>query len=152
MPTMFTLPWRWTEQARPESTVVFASRFDGAGLQAGWRLFVGGIRLRRAVLRSPGALGVGLRAHPLKGRYYTVSMWDNETGLLAFAHSADHQTAVRHITELGTVAGILLSREGDARRPRWNETIRWLATAQPGPYRRDSTRHQAPDPSGRNCA
>ena len=94
MPTMFTLPWRWTEQARPESTVVFASRIDGAGLRAGWRLFIGGIQLGRAVLRTPGALGVSLRAHPFKGRYYSVSMWDDEVSLLAFAHSADHQAAV----------------------------------------------------------
>jgi hypothetical protein len=136
MPTMFTLPWRWTEQAPPESTVVFASRIEGAGLRAGWRLLVAGIRLRRAVLRSPGALGVSLRAHPFKGHYDTVSMWDDEASLLAFAHSADHQAAVRHLTELGTVAGTLLSRESDARRPQRRETLRWLATAEPGPYRR----------------
>jgi hypothetical protein len=151
MPTMFTLPWRWTEQARTESTVLFASRFDGAGLRVGWRLFVGGIRLRRAVLRSPGALGVSLRAHPFTGHYYTASMWDGEASLLAFARSADHQAAVRHLTELGAVSGVLLSRESDAR-PRWRETLRWLATAEPGPYRGDLARQGVPDPSGRRSA
>jgi len=136
---MFTLPWRWTGRARLESSLVFASRFDGAGLRAGWRLFVGGVRLRRAVLRSPGAIGVSVRAHPLKGRYYTVSMWDDEASLLAFAHSAYHQAAVRRLTEVGTVAGILVSRQAEARRPRWRETLTWLAAAEPGPYRREST-------------
>jgi len=152
VPTIFTLPWRWTEQARPVSTVVFASRFDSTGLRAGWRLFVGGIRLGDAVLRSPGALGVSVRAHPLKSRYYSMSMWEDEASLLAFAHSADHQAAVRHLTELGTVAGVLLSYESDAQRPRWRETLRWLATAEPGPYRRDPTRHGALDPSGQKSA
>jgi hypothetical protein len=152
MPTIFTLPWRWTEQARPETTVVFASRTDGTGLRAGWRLFVGGIRLGGAVLRSPGALGVSVRAHPLKGHYYTMSMWEDEASLLTFAHNADHQAAVRHVAELGTVAGVLLSRESDARRPRWRETLRWLASAEPGPYRRDSTRQGVLDPWGQKSA
>jgi hypothetical protein len=138
MPTMFILPWRWTGQPRPDVTVVFASRFDGAGLRTGWRLFVGGIRLRRAVLLSPGALGVSLRAHPVKGRYDTLSMWNDEASLLAFAQSTDHQAAVSDIRDLGAVQGILLSRQAANGRPRWKETRRWLATAEPGPY------HQGP--------
>ena len=133
MPTIFTLPWRWTGQARPESTIVFASRTDGAGLRASWWLFVGGIRLGGAVLRSPGALGVSVRAHPLKGRYYTMSMWEDEASLLAFAHSADHQAAVRHLTELGMVPGVLLSCESDARRPRWRETTAVVSDSRARP-------------------
>jgi hypothetical protein len=132
---MLTLPWRWTPQPRPERAVVFASRFDGAGPRAGWRLFAGGLRLRRAVLSSPGALGVGLRAHPLKGRYYTLSMWTDEASLLAFARSGEHQRAVAGIRQLGPVQGVLLSRHGSVERPRWRATLQWLATAEPGPYR-----------------
>jgi hypothetical protein len=137
MPTIFTLRWRWTGKYRPQSTLVFASRFDAAGLRAGWRLFVGGIRLRQAVLRSPGALGVSLRAHPFKRRYYTLSMWDDEASLLAFARVEEHQAAARHVSELGPPQGILLSRPARGDRPRWNDTLRWLADAEPGPYRRD---------------
>jgi hypothetical protein len=144
VPTMFTLPWRWTGKNRPEPTVVFASRFDGAGLRARWRLFVGGIRLRRAVRRSPGALGVSLRAHPFKGVFYTLSMWEDEASLLAFAGGADHQAAVRQVGGLGPVQGILLSRPADGGRPRWKDTLRWLADAEPGPYHRDAPLPQTP--------
>jgi hypothetical protein len=132
---MFILPWRWTNAARPERAVVFASRFDAKGLKARWVLFAAGMRLRRAVLASPGAVGVGLRAHPLAGRYYTVSMWHDEASLLAFAHGGDHQAAVRRITELGPVSGVLISREDAGSRPRWGDIRRWVASAEPGPYR-----------------
>jgi hypothetical protein len=139
MPTMFILPWRWTAEPRSEHTLVFASRFDGTGPRRGWRLFLGGIRLRRAALRSPGALGVGLRAHPLKGRYYTLSMWKDEESLKAFARGDDHRAAVRHVNELGPVSGVLLAKEADALRPRWADTLRWVDGAEPAPYRLDTS-------------
>jgi hypothetical protein len=139
MPTIFTLPWQWTKATRPERAVVFASRFDAKGLKARWVLFAAGIRLRRVVLTSPGSLGVSLRAHPLAGRYYTLSMWQDEASLVAFAHGADHQTAVKRITELGPVSGILISRPDNGARPRWGDILHWVASAEPGPYRREST-------------
>ena len=135
MPTMFTLPWRWTRSDRPERAVVFASRFDAKGLRARVALFGAGIGLRRAVLASPGALGVSLRAHPIAGHYYTLSMWEDEAALMAFAHGPDHREAVRRIAELGPVQGVLISREDDSARPRWRPIVRWVAAAGPGPYR-----------------
>src|SRR5690349_19763849 len=110
MPTMFTLPWRWATRSRPAEAVVFASRFDGTGPRRAWTLRWGGIRLRQAVLRSPGALGVGLRAHPVDGRYYTVSMWEDEASLTAFARGREHADAVRAIRERGPINGVLISR------------------------------------------
>lgn len=135
MPTMFTLPWRWTRAARPERTVVFASRFDAKGLRARWVLLVAGIRLRGAVLASPGALGVSLRAHPLAGKYYTLSKWEDHASLLAFAHGDAHRQAVSSISQFGPISGVLISGEADGSRPRWGATLRWVATVQPGPYR-----------------
>jgi hypothetical protein len=139
MPTMFTLPWRWTTDTRPERAVIFASRFDAKGLKARWVLFRTGIRIRRSVLASPGALGVSLRAHPVAGHYYTLSMWDNEANLLGFAHGVEHQAAVRRISALGPVSGVLIAREDDGARPRWGEVLRWVASVEPGPYRMTST-------------
>lgn len=135
MPTMFVLPWRWTTVTRPERTVVFASRFDAKGLKARFVLLVAGIRLRRAVLASPGALGVGLRAHPIAGRYYTLSMWQDEACLLAFARGRHHGAAVARISELGPVSGVLISREDNGARPAWKDIVRWVKSADPGPYR-----------------
>lgn len=135
MPTIFTLPWRWTTRPRPAQTVVFASRFDAVGLRARWILFWGGIRMRRAVVASPGSLGVSLRANPFKGRFYTLSQWSDEQSVQSFAHGVDHTSAVRAIRETGPVSGVLISRPAGAERPKWRETIRWVDAAEPGPYR-----------------
>jgi hypothetical protein len=125
---MLVLPWRRTDEPRPENAVLFASRFDSTGLCQGWRLFTGGIWLRRAVLRAPGALGVSLRAHPFSGRYYTVSLWRDRESLLAFAHGPAHTSAVTKMAELGPGRGVLASRDADpGERPTWRDTVRWLA-------------------------
>jgi quinol monooxygenase YgiN len=135
MPTMFTLPWRWTRSPRRDRSVVFVSRFDAKGLRARWVLIAAGVRLRRAVLASPGVLGVSLRAHVIAGHFYTLSMWEDEASLLAFARGAAHRAAVRRISALGPVSGVLISREDDGARPRWGDILHWVAAAEPGPYR-----------------
>jgi hypothetical protein len=144
MPTIFTLPWRWTRAARPDHAIIFASRFDARGLQAGLLLFTGGIRLRRAVLANPAALGVSVRAHPLTGRYYTLSMWQDEASLLAFARGQEHQAIAARLAGLGPVRGVLIARDAASTRPHWDDTLRWLATATPGPYRREPAPLRAP--------
>jgi hypothetical protein len=145
MPTMLVLPWRWSGAPRPRTALVFASRFDGAGFRQGCRLLIGGIRLRRAVLGSRGALGVSVRAHPLQGRYYTLSMWQDQDSLMAFAHGPAHRRAVRGVAELGPVRGVLVSRDADPQqRPTWRDTTRWLTALDTGPYRHQ----QQPAPVG----
>jgi hypothetical protein len=143
MPTMLVLPWLWTGQPRPENALLFASRFDSTGIRQGWRLFTGGIRLYIAVLLAPGALGVSVRAHPVRGRYYTLSLWKDQQSLLAFAHGLAHAEAMARMAELGPARGVLVSRDADPQqRPTWRDTTRWLATVDPGRYQ-----HQ-PSPAG----
>jgi hypothetical protein len=138
MLTMLALPWRWSDEQRPQTALLFASRFDGTGFRRGWRLLTGGIRLRRAVLGAPGALGVSLGAYPLQGRYYTLSLWRDQESLMAFAHSPAHRRAVRSLAELGPVRGVLVSRDADPQqRPTWRETKRWLTGLDAGPYRHE---------------
>ena len=97
MPTMLVLPWCWSGAPRPPEALVFASRLDGTGFRRGWRLLIGGMRLYLAVLGAPGALGVSVRAHPIQGRYYTLSMWRDQESLMSFAHGPAHRRAVRGV-------------------------------------------------------
>lgn len=144
MPTMLTVPWRWTAKAGPAQTMIFASRFDAVGLRGRWILFWAGLGLRRAVVASPGSLGVSLRAHPFKGRYYTLSMWNDEQSLQAFARGPDHTRSVDAIRATGPISGVLISRQAGAERPDWREIIRWVDAAEPGPYRSDPSSATAP--------
>lgn len=141
--TLLLLPWQRTGEPPVDKALAFGSRFDGTGLRRAWLLITGGVRLYFAVLRAPGALGASLYAQPLRGHYYTVSLWRDRESLLAFARSVAHQRAVRGLAELGPVRGVLISRDADPRqRPTWRDTTRWLAALDPGPYR-----HQ-PSPAG----
>ena len=134
MPIALQVPWRSVTPAWTGQSVVFISRFDATGLKARLRLFVGGIRLRRAVLASPGALGVSLRARPIAGRYYTLSCWRDEASLMTFAHGKDHRAVVRRVSQLGPVSGVLIALEGSATRPRWRDVLGWVDSLEPGPY------------------
>lgn len=131
---MPTLPWRWTGTTRPDHTLLFVSRFDAHGLKSRGLLFTAGSQLRKVVLDSPGALGVSLRAQPIAGRFYTLTMWQDEASLMAFAHSAEHRAAVGRLHRLGPVTGVLVSRDWDGSQPRWREVVRWVSTVEPGPY------------------
>ena len=138
MPTIFTLPWRWTPGPRPERVLLFATRFDAVGIKDRWRLLMGGMKLRSAVMGSPGALGVGMRAYLVAGRFYTLSIWTDEQSLLAFAAGEEHRRAVRSMSDLGPVNGVLLSRETTCARPRWRDMSGWVDASEPGCYHRDA--------------
>lgn len=148
MPTMLVLPWFWSGAPRPPEALVFASRLDGTGFRRGWRLLIGGMRLYLAVLGAPGALGVSVRAHPIQGRYYTLSMWRDQESLMSFAHGPAHRRAVRGVRQLGPVRGVLVSRDAHPQqRPTWRDTKHWLTTVDTGPYRHQpQSIPMAPDP------
>ena len=136
MPTMFVIPWRWTSAPRPDRAIVFCSRFDARGLRDRRLLFAAGMQLRRTVLASPGALGVGMRSHLLAGQFFTISMWQDEASLMDFARSREHRSAVRELAQLGPVTGVLVSWDASNSRPRWRDIARKVADTAPGPYHR----------------
>ena len=135
--SIFKLPWigrRRAEQAG--SVLVFASRFDSRGPGSARALFTGGMRIWLTALRSPGVLGASLWARPLRGKYYTLSAWESEEALRAFAHSGAHRRGVKALYATGEVDGVLSSWWEDAGtwRPRWTDAVRRADAATPGPY------------------
>lgn len=45
--------------------------------------------------RSPGLLGVSLRAYPVRGVYWTLSAWTGEPALRDFARTDPHRTLMK---------------------------------------------------------
>jgi hypothetical protein len=84
----------WGTAGHPESNTadgteayVMASKFE---LTSGWRtpaFLALAIRAWRQARRSPGALGVTLRAQPLRLSYWTLSAWTAKDALDAFARA-----------------------------------------------------------------
>ncbi len=94
MPVIPDLPWT-------------ADRvFDGPGVVLFTELRVRRLRhvpafmatslaILRQVSRSPGARSATLRAHPLARSFATVSWWDDEATMRAFARTDPHRSAMR---------------------------------------------------------
>ncbi|MHB8452362.1 MAG: DUF3291 domain-containing protein [Mycobacteriales bacterium] len=137
IPSLIRTPWVSQSRVRNDRVLVFASRFDGPGPRAGRRLLAYGIRVRANAIVAKGCLGAAVLARPVKGAYYTLSVWQDEPSLQAFAHGKGHRTAVRAMRASGPFNGVLISWWAPAgeRRPHWNEVLRRTTAAEPGPYR-----------------
>lgn len=57
--------------------------------------FRASMAIRSQTMRSPGARSLALRAEPLARRFTTVSWWDDETAVRAFAVAEPHRSAMR---------------------------------------------------------
>jgi len=71
-----------------------ASRFE---LITAWRspaFLARSPRVWRQADRSPGALGVSLRAQPVKGTFWTLSAWTDRDALSHFARAEPHRTVI----------------------------------------------------------
>ncbi|HZR48947.1 MAG TPA: hypothetical protein VFB06_05455 [Streptosporangiaceae bacterium] len=91
------LPWTTgSQQAAAEpAAFVMGSRFE---LSSAWRspvFFVHSMRIWRQARRSPGLLGVSLRAHPVSGVFWTLSAWTDEAALRQFARADPHRTIMK---------------------------------------------------------
>jgi heme-degrading monooxygenase HmoA len=76
---------------------VMASRFE---LASAWRspaFLVQAMRAWRQARRSPGVLGVSLRAQPMRRAYWTLSAWTDEAALRQFARTEPHRTIMRRV-------------------------------------------------------
>jgi len=93
------LPWGAAGRATADGTDAFvmASKFE---LTSGWRtpaFLAQATRAWRQARRSPGVLGVTLRAQPLRLSYWTLSAWTGKDALDAFARAEPHRTIMRRV-------------------------------------------------------
>lgn len=92
------IPWTRFEQpgAGPEA-VVMSSIFELKTALRAPVFLMYAMRLWRQARRSPGILGVSLRAQPLKGTFRTLSAWTGEQALASFARTDPHAAALNRI-------------------------------------------------------
>ena len=92
------IPWTRIEQpgAGPEAAVM-SSMFELKTTLRAPAFLMYALRLWRQTRRSPGILGVSLRAQPLKGKFWTLSAWTDEQALASFARTDPHAAALNRI-------------------------------------------------------
>ena len=89
---MITIPWTSTNSPRP-ATLTQVSRLELARARDVPGFLIAALRIRRATLNAPGAVGLSLRAAPMSRTFWTLSSWSEREAITAFVTSEAH-TAV----------------------------------------------------------
>ena len=94
---MPTLPWTDLRPSTPpEKRVrVMASRLEVRSLRHVPGFLAASLRLWRQARGAPGAIGVALRAEPLRRTFWTVSAWEDDGAIRAYAAAEPHRSAMR---------------------------------------------------------
>ncbi len=71
-----------------------ASRLEVKSLLNAPSFLIASLSLWRQARRSPGLLGVALKAEMFKGTFWTYSAWENKAAIYAYAGSEPHKSTV----------------------------------------------------------
>lgn len=93
---MPTLPWITVNQpATGDEPLVMASRLEVRSLRQVPGFLLSSLALLQQARRSPGALGVALKADLLKRTFWTVSAWTDKAAVHAYAATEPHKSTMR---------------------------------------------------------
>lgn len=88
------LPWS-AAQTGPGPGVVVTTHLHLRRLRDVPAFFRASMAIRAQTMRSPGARSLVLRARPLARQFTTVSWWDDEAAVRAFAVAEPHRSSMR---------------------------------------------------------
>lgn len=91
---MITVPWIARQKTTDTSVTVMASRLQLSSRTSVPQFLYLALGSFVQVLRAPGVAGAGLKAEPLKGRFWTLSSWTEKDGIAAYSDSEPHRTTV----------------------------------------------------------
>ncbi|WP_158545977.1 hypothetical protein [Blastococcus sp. TF02A-30] len=94
MPVIPDLPWNAARTGEGPGVVV-VTRLHLRRLRDVPAFLATSLAVRRQTASSPGARALRLRAQPLARRFTTVSWWDDEASVAAFARAEPHRSAMR---------------------------------------------------------
>lgn len=92
---MPTLPWVTIDQPAADTVQVMASRLEVRSLRHVPRFFATSMALWKQARRSPGALGVTLKADLARRTFWTLSAWTDNDAISAYARTEPHASATR---------------------------------------------------------
>ncbi|WP_067834503.1 DUF3291 domain-containing protein [Nocardia lijiangensis] len=91
---MPTLPWLTVNSTPTSPAQVMASRLEVKSLRHVPGFFMASLTLWRQARRSPGVLGLSLKAELLKRTFWTLSAWTGKDAIDAYASSDPHRATV----------------------------------------------------------
>ncbi len=129
---MTTIPWKSTNSPQP-ATLTQVSRPELAHARDVPGFLIAALRMRRATLNAPGAVGLSLRAAPLSPTFWTLSSWTDRVAITAFVTSDAHTAVMTQYRDkmAGSHFHTWTETETDQRGPtRFSDTTR-LSTRSP---------------------
>ncbi|AHH19277.1 hypothetical protein NONO_c44930 [Nocardia nova SH22a] len=91
---MPALPWVTIDRPATDTVQIMASRLEVRSLRHVPRFFATSMRLWRQARRSPGAVGVTLKADLAARTFWTLSAWSDADAITAYARTEPHASAI----------------------------------------------------------
>ncbi len=91
---MPTLPWVTIDRPSTENVHIMASRLEVRSLRHVPGFFATSMRLWRQARRSPGAVGVTLKADLTARTFWTLSAWSDADAITTYARTEPHASAI----------------------------------------------------------
>ncbi|MBI1843176.1 MAG: DUF3291 domain-containing protein [Actinobacteria bacterium] len=108
--------------------LVLASLIPPTSRSSTGRLFRGAGEVRKQLSATQGVVGFSLLARPVRKQYATLSIWEDEASLGAFAASKPHGELMASLSpEMAPTSFVRWTIKGSQGRPSWSEALRRLA-------------------------
>jgi len=121
-------PWKQQKSPDPNRTyLVLASSIPARRVGAAGKMFRGSRKVRKQLAATPGLVGFSLLARPLKKQYATLSVWEDQAALDAFAARTPHVELMRSLRPEMRETRFLTWETSGADRPRWKDALARLA-------------------------
>ncbi|WP_218025248.1 hypothetical protein [Nocardia jejuensis] len=116
-----------------------ASRLEVESLMDAPGFLVASLSLWRQARRSPGVLGVGLKAEMRKGTFWTYSAWVDKAAIYAYAGAEPHRSTVARKRKVMREATFVFFTAPAAELPMsWAEIRRRIAQERESTESRDT--------------
>ncbi len=81
-------------------------------------------QVQQTLHRAPGLLGYSLLARPMRKQFWTLSVWENQTALMAFVQGAPHRAVMAALQPaMGPTRFIRWTIPGDGYPPTWEDAF-----------------------------
>ncbi|MRH92423.1 DUF3291 domain-containing protein [Nocardia sp. SYP-A9097] len=125
---MPTLPWMTVRTPTTSEVQCMASRLEVKSLRRAPGFLIASLALWWQARRSPGVLGLALKAEMLKGVFWTYSAWDDKAAIYAYAGSEPHRSTVaRKRKVMRDATFVFFTAPADELRLSWDEISRRIA-------------------------
>jgi heme-degrading monooxygenase HmoA len=125
---MPALPWKESVAPDPGSEyLVMASSLPLRRFTATFRFFRFVRAIRAQLARTDGLIGYSLWAKPIAKRYWTLSLWKDETALTAFMRSSPHAEIMTKLRpDMSPTKFVRWTVKGSDAPVAWEEALRRL--------------------------